>query len=178
MDFLGTAVPFTLAFGQFFHLSSKLAFDLRQAFNGPSPVFRWPLDGIIIRRCAVLKCSYATGIRDCKAHNFPEVCLICCQSVCCQEPSVCEKEALPASESSLRLLSSLDNLSSDVESHPTEEPALLPPQQGFRRRANTLSHVPLECQQTPEQPQKSPGVSQRKLMRYHSVSTETPHERK
>lgn len=95
-----------------------------------------------------------------------------------KEPSVCEKEALPASESSLRLLSSLDNLSSDVESHPTEEPALLPPQQGFRRRANTLSHVPLECQQTPEQPQKSPGVSQRKLMRYHSVSTETPHERK
>ncbi|XP_036858524.2 TBC1 domain family member 1 isoform X7 [Manis javanica] len=82
-----------------------------------------------------------------------------------KEPSVCEKEALPASESSLRLLSSLDNLSSDVESHPTEEPALLPPQQGFRRRANTLSHVPLECQQTPEQPQKSPGVSQRKLMR-------------
>ncbi|KAI5945783.1 TBC1 domain family member 4 [Manis javanica] len=81
-----------------------------------------------------------------------------------KEPSVCEKEALPASESSLRLLSSLDNLSSDVESHPTEEPALLPPQQGFRRRANTLSHVPLECQQTPEQPQKSPGVSQRKLM--------------
>nr|XP_036858523.1 TBC1 domain family member 1 isoform X6 [Manis javanica] len=95
-----------------------------------------------------------------------------------KELSVCEKEALPASESSLRLLSSLDNLSSDVESHPTEEPALLPPQQGFRRRANTLSHVPLECQQTPEQPQKSPGVSQRKLMRYHSVSTETPHERK
>nr|XP_036858524.1 TBC1 domain family member 1 isoform X7 [Manis javanica] len=82
-----------------------------------------------------------------------------------KELSVCEKEALPASESSLRLLSSLDNLSSDVESHPTEEPALLPPQQGFRRRANTLSHVPLECQQTPEQPQKSPGVSQRKLMR-------------
>ncbi|XP_036764354.2 TBC1 domain family member 1 isoform X6 [Manis pentadactyla] len=95
-----------------------------------------------------------------------------------KEPSVCEKEALPASESSLRLLSSSDDLSSDVESHPAEEPALLPPQQGFRRRANTLSHVPLECQQPPEPPQKSPGVSQRKLMRYHSVSTETPHERK
>ncbi|XP_036764355.2 TBC1 domain family member 1 isoform X7 [Manis pentadactyla] len=82
-----------------------------------------------------------------------------------KEPSVCEKEALPASESSLRLLSSSDDLSSDVESHPAEEPALLPPQQGFRRRANTLSHVPLECQQPPEPPQKSPGVSQRKLMR-------------
>lgn len=45
MAFLETAVPFTLAFWQFFHLSSKLAFGLRQAFNGPSPVFlvasRW-----------------------------------------------------------------------------------------------------------------------------------------
>ncbi|XP_060004346.1 TBC1 domain family member 1 isoform X3 [Lagenorhynchus albirostris] len=94
-----------------------------------------------------------------------------------KEPSVCEKEAFPISESSFRLLGSSDDLSSDSESHAAEEPALLSPQQGFRRRANTLSHVPVECQQPLQQAQGSPGVSQRKLVRYHSVSTETPHER-
>uniref|UniRef100_A0A8P0SX15 TBC1 domain family member 1 n=1 Tax=Canis lupus familiaris TaxID=9615 RepID=A0A8P0SX15_CANLF len=95
-----------------------------------------------------------------------------------QEPSVCEKEALPASESSFRLLGSSDDLSSDSESHPAEEPAPLSPQQSFRRRANTLSHVPVESQEPPEPARGSPGVSQRKFMRYHSVSTETPHDQK
>lgn len=99
-------------------------------------------------------------------------------SVCRQEPSVCEKEALPASESSFRLLGSSDDLSSDLESQPAEEPAPLSPQQSFRRRANTLSHFPVECPEPPEPAQGSPGASQRKLMRYHSVSTETPHDRK
>ncbi|XP_026958979.1 TBC1 domain family member 1 isoform X6 [Sagmatias obliquidens] len=82
-----------------------------------------------------------------------------------KEPSVCEKEAFPISESSFRLLGSSDDLSSDSESHAAEEPALLSPQQGFRRRANTLSHVPVECQQPLQQAQGSPGVSQRKLVR-------------
>ncbi|XP_006876272.1 PREDICTED: TBC1 domain family member 1-like isoform X2 [Chrysochloris asiatica] len=95
-----------------------------------------------------------------------------------KEPSLCEKEALPVSESSFKLLGSSDDLSSDSESQLTEEPAQLSPQQGFRRRANTLSHFPLESQEHPEPSEVSPGVSQRKLMRYHSVSTETPHERK
>ncbi|XP_014642230.1 PREDICTED: TBC1 domain family member 1 isoform X2 [Ceratotherium simum simum] len=95
-----------------------------------------------------------------------------------KEPSVCEKETLPVSQSSFRLLGSSDDLSSDSESHPSEELAPLSPQQGFRRRANTLSHFPVECQDPPEPAQGSPGVSQRKLTRYHSVSTETPHERK
>ncbi|XP_066243268.1 TBC1 domain family member 1 isoform X1 [Saccopteryx leptura] len=94
-----------------------------------------------------------------------------------KEPSVCEKEAVPASESDFRLLSSSEDLPSDAESHPAEEPALPSPPQGFRRRANTLSHLPVEGQEPPEPAQGSPGVSQRKLMRYHSVSTETPHER-
>ncbi|XP_053778283.1 TBC1 domain family member 1 isoform X2 [Desmodus rotundus] len=94
-----------------------------------------------------------------------------------KELPVCEKEALPESESSFRLLGSWDDLSSDSESHPAEELALLSPQQGFRRRANTLSHFPVDGQQPPEPAQGSPGVSQRKLTRYHSVSTETPHER-
>ena len=91
---------------------------------------------------------------------------------------MCEKEALPESESSFRLLGSSDDLSSDSESHPAEELALLSPQQGFRRRANTLSHFPVDGQEPPEPAPGSPGVSQRKLTRYHSVSTETPHERK
>ncbi|XP_068831484.1 TBC1 domain family member 1 isoform X4 [Capricornis sumatraensis] len=95
-----------------------------------------------------------------------------------KEPSGCEKEALSTSESCFRLLGSSDDLSSDSESQPTEEPALLSPKQGFRRRANTLSHVPVECQEPPQLVRGSPGVSQRKLVRYHSVSTETPHERK
>ncbi|XP_029091897.1 TBC1 domain family member 1 isoform X2 [Monodon monoceros] len=81
-----------------------------------------------------------------------------------KEPSVCEKEAFPISESSFRLLGSSDDLSSDSESHTAEEPAVLSPQQGFRRRANTLSHVPVECQQPLQQAQGSPGVSQRKLV--------------
>ncbi|XP_004396226.1 PREDICTED: TBC1 domain family member 1 isoform X2 [Odobenus rosmarus divergens] len=95
-----------------------------------------------------------------------------------KEPCVCEKEALPASESSFRLLGSSDDLSSDPESQPAEEPAPLSPQQSFRRRANTLSHFPVECPEPLEPAQGSPGASQRKLTRYHSVSTETPHDRK
>nr|XP_020017466.1 TBC1 domain family member 1 isoform X2 [Castor canadensis] len=94
-----------------------------------------------------------------------------------QEPSMGDKDTLPISESSFKLLGSSDDLSSDSESLLTEEPALLSPQQAFRRRANTLSHFPVECLEPPEPAQGSPGVSQRKLMRYHSVSTETPHER-
>uniref|UniRef100_A0A2K6V3Q9 TBC1 domain family member 1 n=1 Tax=Saimiri boliviensis boliviensis TaxID=39432 RepID=A0A2K6V3Q9_SAIBB len=94
-----------------------------------------------------------------------------------KEPSVCEKEALPISESSFKLLGSSEDLSSDSESHLPEEPAPLSPQQAFRRRANTLSHFPVECQESPQLARGSPGVSQRKLLRYHSVSTETPHER-
>ncbi|XP_061275877.1 TBC1 domain family member 1 isoform X4 [Bos javanicus] len=81
-----------------------------------------------------------------------------------KEPSGCEKEALPISESCFRLLGSSDDLSSDSESQPTEEPALLSPKQGFRRRANTLSHVPVECQEPPQLVRGSPGVSQRKLV--------------
>lgn len=74
--------------------------------------------------------------------------------------------------------SSSDDLSSDAESRASEEPGLPSPQQGFRRRANTLGHLPAECPQPAEPALGSPGLSQRKLMRYHSVSTETPRERK
>ncbi|XP_038200352.1 LOW QUALITY PROTEIN: TBC1 domain family member 1 [Arvicola amphibius] len=94
-----------------------------------------------------------------------------------KELSMGDKEALPVSESSFKLLGSSEDLSSDSEGHIAEESALLSPQQAFRRRANTLSHFPVESPAPPEPAQNSPGVSQRKLMRYHSVSTETPHER-
>ncbi|XP_020141911.2 TBC1 domain family member 1 isoform X4 [Microcebus murinus] len=95
-----------------------------------------------------------------------------------KEPSLGEKEAWPISESSFKLLGSSDDLSSDLESHLQEEPAPLSPQQAFRRRANTLGHFPVECQEPLEPAQGSPVASQRKLTRYHSVSTETPHEQK
>uniref|UniRef100_A0A4X2KEZ3 TBC1 domain family member 4 n=1 Tax=Vombatus ursinus TaxID=29139 RepID=A0A4X2KEZ3_VOMUR len=95
-----------------------------------------------------------------------------------KEPSVCERETPPLPEGSFRHLGSSVDLSSDSESHLTEDPAQLSPRQEFRRRANTLSHYPLECHKSPEPPEASPSVPQRKLMRYHSVSTETPHERK
>lgn len=91
---------------------------------------------------------------------------------------MCEKQAVPLPESGVGCLSSSDDLSSDSESRGSEEPPLLSPQQGIRRRANTLGHFPMECQQPAEPALGSPGVSQRKLMRYHSVSTETPRERK
>nr|XP_044986192.1 TBC1 domain family member 1 isoform X3 [Jaculus jaculus] len=94
-----------------------------------------------------------------------------------KELSLGDKEALPSSECSFKLLGSSDDLSSDSESHAMEEITPLSPQQAFRRRANTLSHFPVECPALPEPAQSSPGVLQRKLMRYHSVSTETPHER-
>uniref|UniRef100_A0A8C5L867 TBC1 domain family member 1 n=1 Tax=Jaculus jaculus TaxID=51337 RepID=A0A8C5L867_JACJA len=94
-----------------------------------------------------------------------------------KELSMGDKEALPSSECSFKLLGSSDDLSSDSESHAMEEITPLSPQQAFRRRANTLSHFPVECPALPEPAQSSPGVLQRKLMRYHSVSTETPHER-
>ncbi|KAM4854292.1 TBC1 domain family member 1 isoform 6-T6 [Thomomys bottae] len=82
-----------------------------------------------------------------------------------KEPSMGDREALPNSESSFKLLSSSDDLSSDSESHLPEEPALLSPQQAFRRRANTLSHFPVECPEPLEPVQGSPGISQRKLLR-------------
>nr|XP_010589712.2 TBC1 domain family member 1 isoform X2 [Loxodonta africana] len=91
-----------------------------------------------------------------------------------KEPSVCEKEALAVSESSFKLLSSSDDLSSDSESHLSEEAAQLSPQQGFRRRANTLSHLPTESQELPEPAEVSPGVSQRKLMRDFETKTNHP----
>ena len=89
-----------------------------------------------------------------------------------KELSGCEKEALPISKSCFRLLSSLEDLSSDSESQPTEEPALPSPKQGFQRHANTWVMSSWNARKPPQLAWGSPGVSQRKLVRYHSVSTE------
>ena len=96
-----------------------------------------------------------------------------------KELSGCEKEALPISKSCFRILGSLDDLSSDSESQPVEErasPALT--QAGLSKAHQHLSHVLMEYQEPLQLAWGSPGVSQRKLVRYHSVSTETPHESK
>lgn len=97
-----------------------------------------------------------------------------------KEPPLCEKEkdrlpTLPA-ENAVKTSGSLDDLCSNTEDLSLEQSAPLP-QQSFRRRANTLSHLPTESQESLGPVESSPSVPQRKLMRYHSVSTETPHKR-
>ncbi|XP_077157786.1 TBC1 domain family member 1-like isoform X7 [Paroedura picta] len=79
-----------------------------------------------------------------------------------KETSLGEKELLPP-ESPLKATGSIDDISSGPESPPADEMAKAPCQ-GFRRRANTLSHVPTESQESPEPAEASPTVPQRKLM--------------
>ncbi|KAF2983120.1 hypothetical protein EK904_011170, partial [Melospiza melodia maxima] len=102
------------------------------------------------------------------------------ESILSREPPLCEKEkdrlpTLPA-ENAVKTTGSLDDLCSNTEDFSLEQSAPLP-QQSFRRRANTLSHLPTESQESLGPVESSPSVPQRKLMRYHSVSTETPHKR-
>ncbi|KAL2305270.1 hypothetical protein Nmel_007251 [Mimus melanotis] len=97
-----------------------------------------------------------------------------------KEPPLCEKEKdrlpiLPA-ENAVKTSGSVGDLCSDTEDSSLEQSVMLP-QQSFRRRANTLSHLPMESQESLGPAETSPSVPQRKLMRYHSVSTETPHKR-
>ncbi|KAM9143637.1 TBC1 domain family member 1 isoform 2-T3 [Pangshura tecta] len=79
-----------------------------------------------------------------------------------KEPSLCEKEG-PLPETPANTNGSVGDLSSDPVSHPIEQPDKLP-QHGFRRRANTLSHLPIEYQESLEPVETSPSVPQRKLM--------------
>ncbi|XP_023781140.1 TBC1 domain family member 1 isoform X1 [Cyanistes caeruleus] len=97
-----------------------------------------------------------------------------------KEPPLCEKEkdrvpTLPA-ENAVKTSGSVDDLCSDTEDSSLEQSVTFP-QQSFRRRANTLSHLPTESQESLGPVETSPSLPQRKLMRYHSVSTETPHKR-
>ncbi|XP_072262439.1 TBC1 domain family member 1-like isoform X3 [Pyxicephalus adspersus] len=93
-----------------------------------------------------------------------------------KEPSLCDVEAAFSLETPLKTHGSMGDLPKGAESSPSEHPGELS-HQGFRRRANTLSHFPVTAQDFPEPVQKTPSVPQRKLMRHHSVSTETPHKR-
>ncbi|XP_064509124.1 TBC1 domain family member 1 isoform X4 [Pseudopipra pipra] len=97
-----------------------------------------------------------------------------------KEPPLCEKEkdrlpTLPIG-SGVKTSGSVGDLSSITEDCPVDQSDTLP-QQSFRRRANTLSHLPTKSQESLVPVETSPSVPQRKLMRYHSVSTETPHKR-
>ncbi|XP_069600717.1 TBC1 domain family member 1 isoform X2 [Ranitomeya imitator] len=92
-----------------------------------------------------------------------------------KEPSLRDVETSSVG-SPLKSHGSMGDLPSVAESSPSEHPEELSPQ-GFRRRANTLSHFPVTSPDLPEPVQKSPSVPQRRLMRHHSVSTETPLKR-
>ncbi|XP_053109910.1 TBC1 domain family member 1 isoform X6 [Hemicordylus capensis] len=79
-----------------------------------------------------------------------------------KETSLFEREGLPP-ESPLKANGSLGNLSSEPDLTLAEEPTKSA-HQGFRRRANTLTHVPTESQEFLESTEVSPSVPQRKLM--------------
>ncbi|XP_054679398.1 TBC1 domain family member 1 isoform X5 [Grus americana] len=84
-----------------------------------------------------------------------------------KEPPLCEKEkdrlpTLPA-ENAVKTSGSVGDLSSDADDSPIEQSVMLP-QQSFRRRANTLSHLPTESQESLGPVETSPSVPQRKLM--------------
>ncbi|XP_058693471.1 TBC1 domain family member 1 isoform X4 [Poecile atricapillus] len=84
-----------------------------------------------------------------------------------KEPPLCEKEkdrvpTLPA-ENAVKTSGSVDDLCSDTEDSSLEQSVTFP-QQSFRRRANTLSHLPTESQESLGPVETSPSLSQRKLM--------------
>ncbi|XP_073502283.1 TBC1 domain family member 1 isoform X7 [Phyllobates terribilis] len=92
-----------------------------------------------------------------------------------KEPSLREVETSSVG-TPLKSHGSMGDLPSVAEGSPSEHPGELS-HQGFRRRANTLSHFPVTSPDLPEPVQKSPSAPQRRLMRHHSVSTETPLKR-
>ncbi|XP_055652612.1 TBC1 domain family member 1 isoform X6 [Falco peregrinus] len=84
-----------------------------------------------------------------------------------KEPPLCEKEkdrlpALPTGNT-VKTSGSVGDVSSDADDSPVEQSITLP-QQSFRRRANTLSHLPTESQESLVPVETSPSVPQRKLM--------------
>ncbi|XP_014726506.1 PREDICTED: TBC1 domain family member 1 isoform X4 [Sturnus vulgaris] len=84
-----------------------------------------------------------------------------------KEPPLCEKEkdrlpVLPA-ENAVKASGSVGDVCSDTEVSSLEQSVTLP-QQSFRRRANTLSHLPTESQESLGPVETSPSVPQRKLM--------------
>ncbi|KAM6136217.1 TBC1 domain family member 1 isoform 2-T2 [Phoenicopterus ruber ruber] len=76
-----------------------------------------------------------------------------------------EKDRLPTlpTENTVKTSGSVGDLSSDADDSPVEQSVTLP-QQSFRRRANTLSHLPTESQESLVPVETSPSIPQRKLM--------------
>ncbi|XP_035752668.1 TBC1 domain family member 1 isoform X2 [Egretta garzetta] len=81
-----------------------------------------------------------------------------------KEPPLCEKEKdrLPT-ENAVKTSGSVGDLSSNTDDSPVEQ-SVTSLQQSFRRRANTLSHLPTESQESLVPVETSPSVPQRKLM--------------
>ncbi|XP_042727016.1 TBC1 domain family member 1 isoform X8 [Lagopus leucura] len=84
-----------------------------------------------------------------------------------KEPPLCERETdrvptLPP-ENAVKASGSMGDLSSDPDSYALDHSVTLP-QQSFRRRANTLSHLPSESRESLVPVETSPSVPQRKLM--------------
>ncbi|KAM6261609.1 TBC1 domain family member 1 isoform 5-T6 [Porphyrio hochstetteri] len=75
-----------------------------------------------------------------------------------------EKDRLPMlpTENAVKTSGSVGDLSSDADDSPLGQSVTLP-QQSFRRRANTLSHLPTESQESLVPVETSPCVPQRKL---------------
>ncbi|XP_065692466.1 TBC1 domain family member 1 isoform X3 [Patagioenas fasciata] len=124
--------------------------------------------------------SKARGPLDSAGAGDLETSMSSTVSTTSKEPPLYEKEkdrlpTLPA-ENAVKTSESAGDLSSNADDSFIEQSVMLP-QQSFRRRANTLSHLPTESQESLVPVETSPSVPQRKLMRYHSVSTETPHRR-
>ncbi|XP_031444323.1 TBC1 domain family member 1 isoform X4 [Phasianus colchicus] len=84
-----------------------------------------------------------------------------------KEPPLSERETdrvptLPP-ENAVKASGSVGDLSSDPDSYALDHSVTLP-QQSFRRRANTLSHLPSESRESLVPVETSPSVPQRKLM--------------
>ncbi|XP_071599849.1 TBC1 domain family member 1 isoform X2 [Heliangelus exortis] len=90
-----------------------------------------------------------------------------------KEPPLCDKEKdrLPA-EDTIKTSGSAGDLSSSTEDSPVEQSVTLP-QQSFRRRANTLSHLPTGSQESLVPVETSPSVPQRKLMSLNTSGSES-----
>ncbi|XP_058888497.1 TBC1 domain family member 1-like isoform X6 [Acipenser ruthenus] len=87
-----------------------------------------------------------------------------------REPSITEALAQPLTASPVKAQGSTGDLKKlDNPSHES-------PGHGFRRRANTLSHLPIHSQQPLQPVEESPSIPKPRLMRYYSVSTETTQE--
>ncbi|XP_041121126.1 TBC1 domain family member 1-like isoform X3 [Polyodon spathula] len=87
-----------------------------------------------------------------------------------KEPSITEALAQPLSTSLVKAHGSTGDLKKlDNPSHES-------PGHGFRRRANTLSHLPIHSEQLLQPVEETTSIPKARLMRYYSVSTETQNE--